>query len=309
MERQISLNDISDGKLYTLNDMVKADCQDCEGCSACCRGMGSSIVLDPMDIYRLSAGLHQTFEEMLASGSVELNVVDGVVLPNLKMSGDEERCQFLDEAGRCGIHPHRPGICRLFPLGRVYEDGSFRYFLQIHECKKDNRTKVKVKKWLDTPNAARYERYITDWQYHLKYMKINRIQRSVIERQLGKTGVYRSQHQILMFVADSPNVSQKEIAAKYGVSTATIAVSLKKLEKGGYIRRIVDEKDNRFNQICITEKGRKVVDDSVKTFTRIENRMFEGFSEEEFKSLEQLLDKVFRNLEKELNQMTESEGL
>jgi len=142
-----------------------------------------------------------------------------------------------------------------------------------------------------------------------KYMKINRIQRSVIERQLGKTGVYRSQHQILMFVADSPNVSQKEIAAKYGVSTATIAVSLKKLEKGGYIRRIVDEKDNRFNQICITEKGRKVVDDSVKTFTRIENRMFEGFSEEEFKSLEQLLDKVFRNLEKELNQMTESEGL
>lgn len=168
MERQISLEDISDGKLYTLNDMVKADCQDCEGCSACCRGMGSSIVLDPMDIYRLSAGLHQTFEEMLASGSVELNVVDGVVLPNLKMSGDGERCRFLDEAGRCSIHPHRPGICRLFPLGRVYEDGSFRYFLQIHECKKDNRTKVKVKKWLDTPNAARYERYINDWHYHLK---------------------------------------------------------------------------------------------------------------------------------------------
>ena len=97
----------------------------------------------------------------------------------------------MDEAGRCSIHPHRPGICRLFPLGRVYEDGSFRYFcihvsakntgrsrphedgsfryfLQIHECKKDNRTKVKVKKWLDTPNAARYERYINDWHYHLK---------------------------------------------------------------------------------------------------------------------------------------------
>lgn len=142
-----------------------------------------------------------------------------------------------------------------------------------------------------------------------KYMKINRLQRSVIERRLGKTGVYRSQHQILMFVADSPNVSQKEIAAKYGVSTATIAVSLKKLEKGGYIRRIVDEKDNRFNQICVTEKGRKMVDDSVETFRRIENRMFEGFSEEEFYKLEELLDKVFHNLEKELDQVIESEGL
>lgn len=142
-----------------------------------------------------------------------------------------------------------------------------------------------------------------------KYMKINRIQRSVIERQLGKTGVYRSQHQILMFVADSPNVSQKDIAAKYEVSTATIAVSLKKLEKGGYIRRIVDEKDNRVNQICITEKGKKVVEDSVRIFKRIESRMFEGFSDEDFNKMGELLDKVFANLEKEQDQMTESEGL
>lgn len=142
-----------------------------------------------------------------------------------------------------------------------------------------------------------------------KYMKINRIQRSVIGRQLGKTGVYRSQHQILMFVADSPNVSQKDIAAQYEVSTATIAVSLKKLEKGGYIRRIVDEKDNRFNQICITEKGRKVVKDSVEIFKDIENHMFEGFSESEFHTLDQLLDKVYGNLERQLDQLTESEDL
>ena len=49
MKRYIDLNEISDGKLYTANDLVKADCHDCKGCSACCQGMGSSIVLDPMD--------------------------------------------------------------------------------------------------------------------------------------------------------------------------------------------------------------------------------------------------------------------
>ena len=47
MIRNIDMKDISDGNLYTANDMVKADCQDCKGCSACCRGMGDSIVLDP----------------------------------------------------------------------------------------------------------------------------------------------------------------------------------------------------------------------------------------------------------------------
>lgn len=167
MERHVNLNEISDGKRYTLNDMVKADCQDCVSCSACCQGMGESIVLDPMDIYRLSAGLKQRFEELLATG-VELHVVDGVILPNLKMAGAQERCVYLNDAGRCSIHPYRPGICRLFPLGRIYEDHSFQYFLQVHECKKDNRTKIKVKKWLDIPDAARYDQYINDWHYFIR---------------------------------------------------------------------------------------------------------------------------------------------
>ena len=29
MRREVSLEEISDGRLYELNDMVKADCQDC----------------------------------------------------------------------------------------------------------------------------------------------------------------------------------------------------------------------------------------------------------------------------------------
>ena len=31
MRRDVDLNEISDGKLYTSNDMVKADCYDCQG--------------------------------------------------------------------------------------------------------------------------------------------------------------------------------------------------------------------------------------------------------------------------------------
>ena len=56
MKRDIDINEISDGKFYGPNDMVKADCGDCKGCSACCQGMGESIVLDPYDIYRLTTG-------------------------------------------------------------------------------------------------------------------------------------------------------------------------------------------------------------------------------------------------------------
>ena len=166
MKRDIDLSEISDGKLYGLNDMVKADCNDCTGCSACCHGMGESIVLDPMDVYRLVGGTGKNFSKLLEQ-ELELNVVDGIILPNLRLSGKEESCPFLNMQGRCSIHTFRPGICRLFPLGRIYQEGTVKYFLQIHECARSNRSKVKVKKWLDIPESKKYEQYILDWHYFL----------------------------------------------------------------------------------------------------------------------------------------------
>lgn len=179
MKRQVSLEEISDGRLYGRHDMVRAGCGGCKGCSKCCSGMGSSVILDPMDLYRLTGHLNESFETLMAD-KIELNVVDGVILPNLKMSGEDEACAFLDGDGRCGIHAARPGICRLFPLGRYYEthraagegqtEGvrTFRYFLQVHECPLKNRTKVKVEKWIDTPRPVRYEQYINQWHYFLE---------------------------------------------------------------------------------------------------------------------------------------------
>ena len=162
MKRDVDLKEISDGNLYGPNDMVKADCQDCKGCSACCEGMGESIVLDPYDIYRLTKGLNLSFEALLED-KIELNVFDGMILPHLKMSNERESCAFLNKEGRRSIHTIRPGICRLFPLGRVYENGGFQYFLQIHECKNQNRTKVKVKKWIDTPDLKQNNTFILAW--------------------------------------------------------------------------------------------------------------------------------------------------
>ena len=116
--------------------------------------MGDSIVLDPMDVYRLEKKLGKTMEEILLAGNVALRVVDGVILPHLKMTEQSDRCSFLNEEGRCSIHDARPGFCRMFPLGRLYEDGTFSYFLQVNECPKENKTKVKVRRWLDTPELG-----------------------------------------------------------------------------------------------------------------------------------------------------------
>lgn len=168
MERNVNMEEISDGRRYGVNDMPKADCHDCEGCSKCCRGMGSSILLDPLDIFQITNGLQLSFEQLLEQGKIELNVVDGVILPNLKMEENRDCCGFLGQDDRCSIHPFRPGICRIFPLGRIYENGTFEYFLQTGECRHKKRTKVKVRKWIDVPDVKRNQKFIGDWHYLVK---------------------------------------------------------------------------------------------------------------------------------------------
>ncbi len=166
MKREIDLSEISDGRLYTSNDMVKIGCNDCAGCSECCRMVGDTILLDPYDVFWLEQGLKARFEELMAS-YLDLRVVDGLIQPHLRMR-PEEGCVFLNREGRCAIHGYRPGFCRMFPMGRIYQEQGFRYFLQVHECPYPNKTKVKLRKWLGIPALESYEQYIRDWHMFVK---------------------------------------------------------------------------------------------------------------------------------------------
>ena len=163
MKREGDLSSLTDGKLYRSSDMAKLGCNDCEGCSACCRGMGNSVVLDPYDIWRLSKGLQIPFASMIGK-QVMLSVVDGLILPSLNMENETGVCPFLNQEGRCSVHVFRPGICRLFPLGRYYHEDGFSYVLMTGECKKENRTKIKIEKWIGESDLKAYEAFILQWK-------------------------------------------------------------------------------------------------------------------------------------------------
>lgn len=171
--------DISDGKLYSANDMAKISCHDCAGCSSCCRDMGESIWLDPYDVFQLTKNLGKTMEELLVK-EVELHVEDGIILPNIKMVGEgEPACSFLNIEGRCSIHAFRPGYCRLFPLGRNYEDGKMTYFVLKDACLAPNKSKIKINKWLGVPNLKSYEKFLVEWHELTKKIReyyVERIQ-------------------------------------------------------------------------------------------------------------------------------------
>ncbi len=134
-----------------------------------------------------------------------------------------------------------------------------------------------------------------------RIMHINRLHCRAFEAKISEVGIHRSQHMILMYLCRCENTpSQKQIADHFEISPAAVAVSLKKLETGGYIIRNCSESDGRYNKIQITDKGKSVVEYSRKSFEDIDTRAYADISDDEKQVLMSLLCRVEQNF-KELS--------
>ena len=166
MLRYEDINDISDGRLYSADDKAILGTNGCKNCSYCCQSdMGNSIILTPYDVYNLTKNSGMSFDDMLVKGYISVSMIDDIAQPHLKM---DEGCRFLQD-GRCSIHAGRPGICRLFPLGRIYKDKGFDYILQTGQCVCEHRTPVLIKDWIGIENLESYDAFIIKWHGFLKF--------------------------------------------------------------------------------------------------------------------------------------------
>lgn len=119
--------------------------------------------------------------------------------------------------------------------------------------------------------------------------------------------IYRSQHRLLMNLGENPNCSQNELAARLEISPAAVAVSLNKLEKGGYIARRTDAEDHRSNRVSITDRGNQVISRSIQIFDEVECGMFEGFTSKEMEQFYEFLQRAYRNLSRMQEEMMAEE--
>ena len=129
-----------------------------------------------------------------------------------------------------------------------------------------------------------------------RMLAINHLHRRTLERNLKETGIHRAQHRLLMNLAANPTSSQMELAKRLEVSPAAVAVSLKSLAKQGLINKTAKQEDARFNSVELTERGRKIVEESREFFNEIERKMYRGFSGEEMTDFCGYLDRIYDNI-------------
>lgn len=129
------------------------------------------------------------------------------------------------------------------------------------------------------------------------FMQTDKLHRKVVEKHISGLGIHRSQHVMLMTLARFDRaVSQKELAAKLQISTAAAAVSLRKLESGGYIARISSKEDLRYNEVTITKKGLDIVNRSEEIFKSIDKIMTDRIDDEELSGFIATVTKMKTNL-------------
>ena len=94
-----------------------------------------------------------------------------MILPHLMMREETQGCAFLTQDGRCQVHSYRPGICRLFPLGRQYDGPKTSYFIVEGGCVNGRLSKVRIDRWIGIEDLPRYEEYKAEWRSLLRTLQ------------------------------------------------------------------------------------------------------------------------------------------
>jgi DNA-binding MarR family transcriptional regulator len=127
-------------------------------------------------------------------------------------------------------------------------------------------------------------------------ISISVIHRYHITKAALSVGLYFGQPNMLEYIMENSLCTQKELAEAMHITPASVAISLKRMEKAELITRTPDINDIRKNHICITEKGEKALQKFREICKATDENMFNGFSEDEQDILHGLLQRLHKNL-------------
>ena len=130
--------------------------------------------------------------------------------------------------------------------------------------------------------------------------KIQKISRQLFHKKLSENDlkIHPGQGRVLFALWNKDNSPIKELIKKTGLPKTTLSSILKRLREDGQIKEPEpSEKDRRELIISLSDKNKKYHPLYEKVSKEMEEIYYKGFSEEEKKELDTLLNRILVNLQ------------
>ncbi len=141
----------------------------------------------------------------------------------------------------------------------------------------------------------------TDGSPEQLFHELERRHHTAVDKLLAERGIGGIGQPVILSVLsqqkDGTIESQKELARRISVSPATVTVSLKSMERDGYVRKLSNAQDLRCKPITITEKGLEAARLIDEVFELLDRGMYQGFTQEEREAASLFYRRVIRNLD------------
>lgn len=122
-----------------------------------------------------------------------------------------------------------------------------------------------------------------------------------MRRYFCSIGMFNGHPHMLFHLGRQPGMTQKELAQKLEISPASVAISVRRLEAAGLVRREGDEKDGRITHLYLTPAGQELDAACAHGRDFLIDTTYRGLSEEELDTLYALLGKMTANLQEAEN--------
>ena len=129
-----------------------------------------------------------------------------------------------------------------------------------------------------------------------KFSIIQRFSQIFVTKHLKNNSVSKCHAPILMTIYLHEGLTQNELANRLKFNKGAVAKLVKAIEHEGYIIRCSDENDKRLQKLYLADKGREVIP-QIKTLEHeLSEKLVQGFTDEERKTLHSMLDRIIENV-------------
>lgn len=125
---------------------------------------------------------------------------------------------------------------------------------------------------------------------------ISRKSKNYFNQVVSEEGLFAGQHHIIMMLERVGCATVSQIAEEMRTTSATASVSIKRLEKAGFVEKRSSESDARITKIYLTDKALAVTQRIKAKMDEAEESLTQGLTQEEKYQLSDLLDKVVNNI-------------